>query len=67
MNLESISSTRKQYPPRIMVYGTHGLGKTTFAANMPSPIFIPCEDGLSSIEVPAFPMPTSFQDVLGLH
>ena len=65
MNLDSISSTRTQYPPRILIYGTAGLGKTTFGSQMPAPVFIPSEDGLSDIEVPAFPQPESFADVLG--
>ena len=51
-------------PPRIVIYGVPGIGKTTLAAQAPNPIFVPIEDGLGMIEVPAFPQPTSFGGVI---
>lgn len=42
-------------PPRLLVYGTEGIGKSTFAAGAPKPIFIQTEDGLGGITVDAFP------------
>lgn len=51
-------------PPRIVVYGVPGIGKTTLAACAPSPIFLPVEDGLGRIDAPAFPRPTSYQAVI---
>lgn len=51
------------------IYGGAGIGKTSTAATMPSPIFIRCEDGLSSIPdnlMPdAFPLVTSSNDIFG--
>lgn len=35
-------------PPLITIYGVSGIGKTTTAAKFPNPIFIQCEDGLTS-------------------
>lgn len=32
-------------PPRMTLYGTHGVGKTSFAAGAPEPIFLQFEDG----------------------
>lgn len=32
-------------PPRLLVFGEGGTGKTTFAASAPSPLFIAAEDG----------------------
>lgn len=50
--------------PRIVIYGVPGIGKTTLAAAMPSPIFLPVEDGLGTLEVDSFPVPHSYDDVL---
>lgn len=51
-------------PPRVLLYGIHGIGKTTFAATAPAPIFIPTEDGASEIDVHRFPLARSTDDVL---
>ena len=42
-------------PPRILVYATHGLGKTTFGASFESPILLRVEDGASAVDVATFP------------
>lgn len=42
-------------PPRILVYATHGLGKTTFGASFESPILLRVEDGASAVAVATFP------------
>lgn len=36
---------------------------SSWAANWPSPVFIPTEDGLAHIDVPAFPLARSLSDV----
>jgi len=51
-------------PPRIIVYGDAGIGKTTFAAHAPSPVFIGTEDGLGSIEADCFDGITDFNSVI---
>ncbi|CAB4144027.1 AAA domain containing protein [uncultured Caudovirales phage] len=48
-----------------MIYGPHGLGKTTFGAGAPAPIFILTEDGLGRLEVDHFPLAASYDDVVG--
>ena len=53
-----------QLPPRTVVYGVPGIGKTSFAASMPKPIFLPVEDGLGQLEVDAFPRPETYDQVL---
>lgn len=45
-------------PPIIVVYGVHGVGKSTFAAQAPSPVFIQTEDGLG-MGVPVVTWPQS--------
>lgn len=63
ISLESIKRSVSG-PPRIVIYGVPGIGKTTFAASAPSPIFIPIEDGFGSLDVPTFPKPASYGEVL---
>lgn len=65
MNLTSITRHRPTKPPRVVVYGPDKVGKTTFALSAPHPIVIAAEDGLANFpDVPAFPTPQSFEDVL---
>lgn len=64
INLQSIVHDREIGPPRILLYAPHGLGKTTFGANAPNPIFILTEDGLGVLKVDHFPMATTEDDVL---
>ncbi|MFN3375325.1 MAG: ATP-binding protein [Burkholderiaceae bacterium] len=52
-------------PPIMTVYGVHGIGKTTFAAQAPSPVFIQTEDGLGTLACPHFPLAGAFEDVIG--
>ena len=37
-------------PPRFLIYGVEGIGKSTLASQSPNPIFIPTEDGLDQID-----------------
>lgn len=64
-NLASIKKSTGIKAPRVMLYGPHGLGKTTFGAGAPDPIFILTEDGLGLLKVDHFPVAQSFDDVLG--
>jgi len=50
-------------PPRLMLYGTEGIGKSTFGASSDRPIFIQTEDGLGEIACDKFPLARSFGDV----
>lgn len=65
--MTSVISTIKRpgaiKPPRTVVYGTEKIGKTTFAAAAPSPVFIAAEDGEGVLDVPMFPTPREFRDV----
>lgn len=57
VSLETVVSGRSMKPPRIVVYGTEGAGKTTLGSEMPAPIFLGPEDGTGVIDVPRFPLP----------
>lgn len=52
-------------PPIMTVYGVHGIGKTTFAAQAPSPVFVQTEDGLGTLACPHFPLAATFEDAIG--
>jgi hypothetical protein len=47
-----------------MLYGTQGIGKSTYAAHAPKPIFIQTEDGLGEIECDKFPLTTTFDQAM---
>lgn len=64
MNLESITVGTRPLPPRLVIYGVHGIGKTTWAASAPAPIMLPLEDGLAALPVPTFPRPASFGEAM---
>lgn len=66
MNLTAVRRDVDPEPDRIFVYGVEKIGKTTFGACAPSPIFISAERGLAQINpVPAhYPEAETFQDVL---
>lgn len=65
MDLGSISTGKTRQPRRIMLYGTHGIGKSTWAASAPKPIFIQTEDGLADIDCDSFPLCETFEDAIG--
>ena len=55
---------KQAVPPRICIYGGHGIGKSTLASQFPAPIFISTEDGLDSLDVTSFPKATALGDVV---
>ena len=62
--LGQIQKGKRRAPPRILLYGVEGIGKSTFGAQTPKPIFIQCEDGLDEIECEKFPLATTYDDVM---
>lgn len=64
MKLAAVVKGRLAKPIRVLVYGIEGVGKSTFAAGAPSPIFLGAEDGTSELDVARFPEPKSWTDAL---
>ncbi len=65
MSLATIQTGVSIRPPRILLMGTPGIGKTTFAAGAPKPIFIQTEDGADVVGCDRFPLAHSLADVMG--
>jgi len=77
ISLASLKTSSRK-PPRILIYGAEGIGKNTFAicehaplavdsppgAVRPGVVVIQTEDGLGDIQVPAFPIATSFEEIM---
>ena len=57
--LKSIQRGKQPLPPRLVLYGTEGIGKSTFGSQCPAPVFIQTEDGLAEIDCDKFPLATS--------
>lgn len=64
ISLASLNIKATPRPPLALLYGTAGIGKTTFATNAPAPVVIQTEDGLGLIDVPHFPLAKSWGDVM---
>lgn len=64
MSLAAVTRGQVAKPHRVLIYGPEGVGKTTFAASAPDPIIIGTEDGSGALDVPRFPRPESWADVL---
>lgn len=60
--LSKITTRKRRRPVFGVLYGPPGVGKSTAAAQMPDPIFIPTERGLDSITVPKFPTPSTLAE-----
>lgn len=58
--------TRGKMPKakKVVLYGVEGIGKTTFAAQFPEPVFIDTEGGSKSFDLARFPDPSSWQMLL---
>jgi hypothetical protein len=61
--LSAVKRGVQKRPLRAVAYGPEGVGKTLFASNAPSPIFLGCEDGFGTIDAARFPSPSSWTDV----
>lgn len=64
MTLGAVQRGVVQAPARVLLYGPEGIGKTTFGARAPAPIFLGTEDGFGLLDVARFPEPRSWAEVL---
>lgn len=64
MSLSTITTGQQPDSLKLIIYGAPGVGKTTFAAGFPAPIFIDTDDGSKLVDTARFPVPETFEDVL---
>lgn len=62
--LNTITTGKIRRPPIVGLSGVPGVGKSSWAAKAPKPIFICTEDGTAELDVARFPLMKSWEDVL---
>lgn len=61
----TITGGRLETAKKVVLYGPEGIGKSTFAAAFPQPVFIDTEHSTDSMDVARFPHPTDWAMLLG--
>lgn len=65
ISLSDLRTVRADKPPRILIYGPPGIGKTTLAAEFPNPVFLQVEDGTpGDVELVSFGKLDTFGQVM---
>lgn len=64
--LAKIKRGGESLPPRVILSGPEGIGKSTWAAQAPAPLFIAQEDGLTGLDHVARVFPANFNETLAL-
>lgn len=57
-----ITRGKQKKPRRTVIYGVHGIGKSTWASQWPNPIFLPTEDGIGDLDVDSFPLAKTLEE-----
>lgn len=63
LDLTKLDKGKNIRPPRVVLYGTSGIGKSTFASKAPNVVFMDIEDGLDNLDVASFKVKT-FKEVM---
>lgn len=64
MSLAAITKGPVRAPQRVVIYGTEGIGKSTWASHAPGVIWLPIEEGANVLDVQRFPRAQSWADVV---
>jgi AAA domain-containing protein len=62
MSLANVKRGRLIVPPKVMIYGIEGVGKSTFAAGAPKPLFVPFDSRTSHLDVARLPKPDTWEE-----
>jgi len=61
--LSEVKAGKIAAPLRILVYGPEGIGKSTFAASAPKPIWLGADNGTQHLDIERYPSPTSWTEL----
>lgn len=64
MTLANVTKGKQERPLRVIIYGVEGVGKSTFGADAPRPIFLCAEDGTAHLDVARFPAPRTWLEAI---
>jgi hypothetical protein len=64
MTLAGVVRGKQVAPYRVLIHGVDGVGKSTFGADAPLPIFLGAESGTNHLDVARFPSPEGWLDIL---
>lgn len=64
MKLADVKTGRLDVPLKVLLYGVEGIGKSTFGAQAPKPIFLCAESGTAQLDVARFPEARTWEDVM---
>ena len=62
----NITKGKQKTAIRFCAYGAEGIGKSTFAAQFPDPLFIDVEGGTKQLDVARFPQPQTWTELLDM-
>ena len=63
--LQKLTTGKTPSPPRILLYGDAGVGKSSFAATAPKPVILALEDGLDQVDCAKTPHIKDFGTFIG--
>jgi hypothetical protein len=64
VDLKKITKGREKRPPKVLIYGQHGLGKTGFAAGVPNALLLDTDRGSHKHDVAQRIIPESWNEAL---
>lgn len=62
MSLAKVTKGKLKKPHRIVAFGPEGIGKSSFAAGAPNPLFLPIEDGTDHLDVARLPKAETWRE-----
>lgn len=62
--LDQVTKGKIKKPSMDLIYGGPGVGKSTWAAGAPKPIFLPTEEGTNNLDVARLPLMKKYADLM---